>query len=110
LGRHSARQHLRAPGRPLLVVRGRAQLARVARSDREDPPARERGGALLLAPPMGPDVHGREIGPAAELPARGWRERADPLLAAVIFALFARTFLFQAFVVPSPSMEKNVLT
>jgi signal peptidase I len=59
---------------------------------------------------MGPDVHGREIGPAAELPARGWRERADPLLAAVIFALFARTFLFQAFVVPSPSMEKNVLT
>jgi signal peptidase I len=28
----------------------------------------------------------------------------------VVFALFARTFLFQAFEVPSPSMEKNVLT
>lgn len=27
-----------------------------------------------------------------------------------MFALFARTFLFQAFEVPSPSMEKNVLT
>ena len=38
------------------------------------------------------------------------RERAEPVLAAVVFALFARTFLFQAFVVPSPSMEKNVLT
>jgi len=38
------------------------------------------------------------------------RERADPLFAAVLFALFARTFLFQAFAVPSPSMEKNVLT
>jgi len=31
-------------------------------------------------------------------------------VAAVVFALFARTFLFQAFAVPSPSMEKNVLT
>jgi len=31
-------------------------------------------------------------------------------VAAVVFALFARTFLFQAFAVPSPSMEKTVLT
>ncbi len=46
---------------------------------------------------------------AAPLPARTLRERADPLFAAVIFALFARTFLFQAFAVPGPSMEKNVL-
>ncbi len=42
--------------------------------------------------------------------SRGWRERADPILAAVVFALFARTFLFQAFEVPSASMEKSVLT
>jgi signal peptidase I len=34
----------------------------------------------------------------------------EPILAAVVFALFARTFLFQAFEVPSPSMEKSVLT
>ncbi len=34
----------------------------------------------------------------------------DPVAAAVVFALFARTFLFQAFAVPSPSMEKTVLT
>src|SRR4051812_22680922 len=40
---------------------------------------------------------------------RPLRSRADPILAAVVFALFARTFLFQAFEVPSPSMEKSVL-
>lgn len=57
---------------------------------------------------MGPHVHG---GPVASAPAPvRLRERADPLVAAVVFALFARTFLFQAFAVPSPSMEKNVLT
>jgi signal peptidase I len=61
---------------------------------------------------MGPDVHGREV--TAAVPGsrgpRGLRERADPVLAAIVFALFARTFLFQAFEVPSSSMEKNVLT
>jgi signal peptidase I len=55
---------------------------------------------------MGPDVHGRQV----ERPARPLRERADPILAAIVFALFARTFLFQAFEVPSRSMEKTVLT
>ncbi len=61
---------------------------------------------------MGPDVHGREVTtePPAAVARRGLRERADLVLAAIIFALFARTFLFQAFEVPSPSMEKNVLT
>ncbi len=44
-----------------------------------------------------------------DLTPRPFRDRADPLVAAVVFALFARTFLFQAFAVPSPSMEKNVL-
>jgi len=41
---------------------------------------------------------------------RSFRVFAEPILAAVVFALFARTFLFQAFEVPSPSMEKSVLT
>lgn len=61
---------------------------------------------------MGPDVHGREVTatPPASRGPRGLRERVDPVLAAIVFALFARTFLFQAFEVPSPSMEKNVLT
>jgi signal peptidase I len=62
---------------------------------------------------MGSDVHAGAITGAATAgapPRRPLRERADPLLAAVIFALFARAFLFQAFEVPSPSMEKNVLT
>jgi signal peptidase I len=66
---------------------------------------------------MGPDVHPGPLTPDAATPhterasaPRGLRERADVVLAAVIFALFARTFLFQAFEVPSPSMEKTVLT
>jgi signal peptidase I len=66
---------------------------------------------------MGSDVHPRPLThePTASRGARrasaprGLRERADVILAAVIFALFARTFLFQAFEVPSPSMEKTVL-
>jgi signal peptidase I len=60
---------------------------------------------------MGPDVHGRALadGPSPQ-GRRPLRERVDALVAAVVFALFARTFLFQAFAVPSRSMEKNVLT
>ena len=58
---------------------------------------------------MGPHVHGREV-ELVRSERRGWRERADPFLAAIVFALFARTFLFQGFEVPSASMEKNVLT
>jgi signal peptidase I len=57
---------------------------------------------------MGPDVPRGEV--AAASPESGLRRYAVPVLAAVVFALYARTFLFQAFVVPSPSMEKNVLT
>lgn len=37
------------------------------------------------------------------------REYLNAILVAVIFALFARTFLFQAFQVPSSSMERNIL-
>jgi signal peptidase I len=44
------------------------------------------------------------------VPRRPLRERFDVVLAAVVFALFARTFLFQAYEVPTPSMEKSVLT
>jgi signal peptidase I len=59
---------------------------------------------------MGPNVHGGALNAAAgPSSGRPFRDRADPLVAAVIFALFARTFLFQAFAVPTPSMEKNVL-
>jgi signal peptidase I len=61
---------------------------------------------------MGPDVHRGALTPhdGRTAAARPWRERADPILAAVVFALFARTFLFQAFAVPTRSMEKTVLT
>ena len=37
------------------------------------------------------------------------REYVHAILVAVIFALFARTFLFQAFQVPTSSMERNIL-
>jgi signal peptidase I len=37
------------------------------------------------------------------------REYTEAILVAVIFALFARTFLFQAFQVPTSSMETNIL-
>jgi len=37
------------------------------------------------------------------------REYSEAVLVAIIFALFARTFLFQAFQVPTASMEKNIL-
>ena len=64
---------------------------------------------------MGPDVHPRPLTSAGvhhdPAPApRPVRERVDVILAAVIFALFARTFLFQAYEVPTGSMEKSVLT
>ncbi len=37
------------------------------------------------------------------------REFIEAILVAVVFALFVRTFLLQAFVVPSPSMEETLL-
>ncbi len=82
-----------------------------------DVPAR----ALTAAPDAEPDRQSIEVPPAApesgELPAPAAseltrsrpHEYAEAILVAVIFALFARTFLFQAFQVPTSSMEKNIL-
>jgi signal peptidase I len=52
-----------------------------------------------------------EAPPAGSAAARRTRPREylQAILVAVIFALFARTFLFQAFQVPSSSMERNIL-
>jgi signal peptidase I len=48
--------------------------------------------------------------PARPLTLRsGARDYAEVVLVAVVFALFVRTFLLQAFVVPTPSMENTVL-
>lgn len=46
---------------------------------------------------------------SSDAPRSHAREYAEAILVAVIFALFARTFLFQAFQVPTASMEKNIL-
>jgi signal peptidase I len=63
---------------------------------------------------MGPDVPPRPLTEeSAGAPPRAasspLREYAEVILVAVVFALFARTFLVQAFVVPTPSMEETVL-
>ena len=66
---------------------------------------------------MGPDVPVgalTETAPGGSVPAAGRgpsrvREYSDVVLVAVVFALFVRTFLVQAFVVPTPSMERTVL-
>ena len=46
---------------------------------------------------------------ASRRPRTRPREYFQAILVAVIFALFARTFLFQAFQVPTSSMEENIL-
>src|SRR5215467_3274652 len=109
LGIDPSREHLRAAVSPLLVVRGGAELPYLARPDREDPPARGSRHPFLLAHAMGPDVPPR---PLRTLSRRRSvvSEFVEAILVAVIFALFVRTFLFQAFVVPTPSMEKTLLT
>jgi signal peptidase I len=53
---------------------------------------------------MGADVPAR---PLTKRPP--WREFLEAILVAIVFALFVRTFLVQAFVVPTPSMEPTVL-
>jgi signal peptidase I len=66
---------------------------------------------------MGPDVSARPLSPppadspGLRAPARRSqpREILEAVLVAVVLALFVRTFLFQAFAVPTPSMERTVL-
>lgn len=66
---------------------------------------------------MGPDVSPRSLTAGGLSETRRdasaahsrFREVVEVILAAVIFALFARTFLVQAFVVPSSSMEDTLL-
>jgi signal peptidase I len=58
---------------------------------------------------MGPDVSARPLSPPAAVRPSSPRELLDAILVAVVLALFVRTFLVQAFVVPTPSMEKTVL-
>ena len=66
---------------------------------------------------MGPDVSARPLSPAPAV-LRGFpyaarrsqlRELLEAILVAVVLALFVRTFLVQAFAIPTPSMEKTVL-
>jgi signal peptidase I len=65
---------------------------------------------------MGPDVppgalitESESPAPSPAEPPERWRELCEVVLVAVIAALFVRTFLVQAFVVPSGSMEPTLL-
>ena len=62
---------------------------------------------------MEPDVSPGPLTAALPVPAPARasrvREYLEVILVAVVFALFVRTFLLQAFVVPTPSMEPTVL-
>lgn len=66
---------------------------------------------------MGPDVHaGPLTAPddtepvlAPRVRRSQAREYLEAVLVAVVFALFVRTFLLQAYVVPTPSMEARIL-
>lgn len=62
---------------------------------------------------MGPDVHAGPLtgAPPAAAPGRRSlaREYLEAILVSVILALFVRTFLLQAYVVPTASMEDNIL-
>lgn len=60
-------------------------------------PAPTSGADRLEAPPV---AHSRRP---------PWRDYLEALLIAVVFATFARTFVFQAFKIPSSSMEENLL-
>jgi len=62
------------------------------------------GDATRPEPPSPPPA-------ASERPSTrsGVRDYIEVVIVAIIFALFVRTFLVQAFVVPTPSMENTVL-
>jgi signal peptidase I len=62
------------------------------------------------APPLTTAEIGNLPAPCATgTPRTHLLEFAEAVLVAVVLALFVRTFLLQAFVVPSPSMEKTLL-
>ena len=60
---------------------------------------------------MGADLPSRTLIPSPSRLGFGslWRDLFESLLFATVLALFARTFLFQAFEIPPASMEKNLL-
>lgn len=68
------------------------------------------GAEEAAAPALPLEIESSDAGLEAKDARRSHaREYVEAVLVAVIFALFARTFLFQAFQVPTASMEKNIL-
>ncbi|MBC7874408.1 MAG: signal peptidase I [Ferruginibacter sp.] len=71
--------------------------------------------AALVAPVYFPYLAYKEdpkfIGPEAvkRHKKKGWREWVDAAIFAVVAATLIRTFIFEAYTIPSPSMEKTLL-
>lgn len=59
--------------------------------------------------PPTPEHPGQESAPSALPPKSKWREWADSLVIALLLALVIRTFVVQAFKIPSGSMEDTLL-
>ena len=79
--------------------RGAGDEARAARQDR---------ARLLHQDPLGPHVQASS-GTSMDADKSLAREYLEALLIAVVFATFARTYVVQAFKIPSGSMEENLL-
>jgi signal peptidase I len=78
------------------------------------PPASAPGAAVDNAPgappPRSDSVSAARKGKArTRRPSSGWRENAKSLLGALLIYLFLRTFLIEAFRIPSGSMEPTLL-
>lgn len=58
---------------------------------------------------MGPDVHHRSIGPPRPFARHLLADLLEAACVAIVFALYVRTFLVQAFEVPTASMERTLL-
>jgi signal peptidase I len=65
--------------------------------------------AALLAPCYSPKIH--YVGPegAKQYKKQGWREWVDAAIFAIVAATLIRTFVFEAYTIPSGSMEKTLL-
>jgi signal peptidase I len=69
----------------------------------------EEAPAPLLEETVGPEPPPREAAEPSE-PEKSWqREYLEALIIAIIFATFAKTYVVQAFKIPTGSMEQNLL-
>ena len=103
--------YIKGPGRDDLLVVRRGGLGRqLARLGREVVPARIDRRRFPHPVALVAQLPGRSLGRIQGMGHKPLlREYLEALLIAVIFATFARTFVLQAFKIPTGSMEENLL-